>query len=130
MEHEEGVMAKKRKLNDSSDEAEMHFEENMQEQLRQFDVLDEVHGDESGSELSEGWFFNCFISKMQSIELEFNWYFHIEYYTDCGSSDSDMDDIDIENMLDEGLPDDLRDHKKQQRYEEKYKTVLDGMDRI
>lgn len=45
---------------------------------------------------------------------------------DCDSSDSDMDDIDIENMLDEGLPEDLRDHKKQQHYEEKYKTILDG----
>lgn len=45
---------------------------------------------------------------------------------DCGSSDSDLDDIDIENMLDEGLPDDLREHKKQQHYEEKYKTILDG----
>lgn len=56
MDHEEGGMAKKRKLNDSSDEAEMPSEENLQEQLRQFDVLDEVHGDESGSEVSEGGF--------------------------------------------------------------------------
>lgn len=37
-----------------------------------------------------------------------------------------MEEIDIENMLDEGLPDDLREHKKQQHYEEKYKTILDG----
>lgn len=49
---------------------------------------------------------------------------------DCGSSDSDMDDIDIENMLDEGLPDVLRDHKKQQHYEEKYKTIIDGINWI
>lgn len=46
--------AKRRKLNDSSDDAELHTEDNLQEQLRQFDVLDEVHGDDSGSDASEG----------------------------------------------------------------------------
>lgn len=30
-------------------------------------------------------------------------------------------------MLDEGLPDDLRSKKKEVQYEEKYKTVLEGL---
>lgn len=53
-------MVKKRKLNDSSDDAAgLHSEENLQEQLRQFDVLDEIHGDESGSEASDGTVFHA-----------------------------------------------------------------------
>lgn len=53
MEH----MTKKRKINDSSDDAEMPTDENLQDQLRQFDVLDEVQGDDSGSEASDGGFY-------------------------------------------------------------------------
>ena len=42
------------------------------------------------------------------------------------SSDSDMQEIDIENLLDEGLPDDLRERKKMHNYEERSKMVLEG----
>lgn len=126
MENETSGAAKKRRLNESSDDAEMHSEENMQEQLRQFDVLDEVHGDESGSEGSDGTlFFLLCLLFFFSIILK-RWQNWILVAVDCGTSESDLDDIDIENMLDEGLPEDLRDHKKQQHYEEKYKTIMDG----
>lgn len=54
MEDDESTTPKRRKLNASSDDAEMHTEDNLQEQLRQFDVLDEVHGDDSGSDASDG----------------------------------------------------------------------------
>lgn len=43
------------------------------------------------------------------------------------SSDSEAHDIDIDNMLDEGLPDDLRERKKMHQYEEKSKLVLEGL---
>lgn len=46
--------------------------------------------------------------------------------TDYGSSDTELDDDDIENMLDEGLPEELKGKKKETQYEEKFKTVLDG----
>lgn len=42
------------------------------------------------------------------------------------SSDSDVQEIDIENLLDEGLPDDLRERKKMHNYEERSKMVLEG----
>lgn len=42
------------------------------------------------------------------------------------TSDSEADDIDIDNMLDECLPDDLRERKKMHAYEEKTKSVLEG----
>lgn len=42
------------------------------------------------------------------------------------TSDSDIDDDELENLLDEGLPDDLRDRKKDVQYEERFKTVLEG----
>lgn len=42
------------------------------------------------------------------------------------SDDSDVQEIDIENLLDEGLPDDLRERKKMHNYEERSKMVLEG----
>lgn len=62
---DEGVAAKRRKLDDSLEERDktetpnevnLHEDEdnNLQEQLRQFDVLDEVQGDESGTDESAG----------------------------------------------------------------------------
>lgn len=42
------------------------------------------------------------------------------------SSDSDIDDDELENLLNEGLPDDLRDKKKDTQYEERFKVVLEG----
>lgn len=43
------------------------------------------------------------------------------------SSETELDEDEIENMLDEGLPDDLRNKKKENQYEEKFKTVLEGL---
>jgi len=37
-----------------------------------------------------------------------------------------LDEEEIENMLDEGLPDELKNKRKETQYEEKYKTVLEG----
>lgn len=125
MENDETVPTKKRKLMHSSENGEVQPQENLQEQLRQFDVLDEVHGDESGSEESIGM-----TTSTKSIGF-FNNFLAIDFVlhdnSDGCSSDSESDGIDIENMLDEGLPDDLRDHKKEQHYVERYKTILDGM---
>lgn len=43
------------------------------------------------------------------------------------SSDSDdIDDDELENLLNEGLPDELRDKKKDTQYEERFKVVLEG----
>lgn len=47
--------------------------------------------------------------------------------TDLDSSDSEAQDIDIDNMLDEGLPEDLRERKQMHQYEEKSKLVLEGL---
>jgi hypothetical protein len=41
-----------------------------------------------------------------------------------GDSNSELDCEEIESMLDEGLPDDLKNKKKE--YEERFKTVLEG----
>lgn len=41
------------------------------------------------------------------------------------SSDLDIDDNEIENLLNENLPDDLKEPKKP-KYEERFKTVLEG----
>lgn len=45
---------------------------------------------------------------------------------DSSDSDVDVQEIDIENLLDEGLPDDLRERKKMHNYEERSKMVLEG----
>lgn len=42
------------------------------------------------------------------------------------SSELDLDDEEIEHLLDENLPDDLKGSKKP-KYEERFKTVLEGM---
>lgn len=72
---------------------------------------------------------------MVKSQYEFNW--NIKYLlgkhiinvltiVDLDLSDSDVDEIDIDNMLDEGLPDSLREAKKMHYYEEKSKMVLEG----
>lgn len=45
------------------------------------------------------------------------------------SSDLDIDDNEIENLLNENLPDDLKEPKKP-KYEERFKTVLEGLRQI
>lgn len=39
-----------------------------------------------------------------------------------------MNDVDIENMLNDGLPDELKNKKVEAQYDEKFKTVLEGDD--
>uniref|UniRef100_A0A182LTR4 DRBM domain-containing protein n=1 Tax=Anopheles culicifacies TaxID=139723 RepID=A0A182LTR4_9DIPT len=71
--------------------------------LRQFDVLDEVQGDNSEEDSETGG-----------------------GEGDDGSSEgSDVNYDDIESMLDEGLPEELRNNAKKQPYEERFKQVLE-----
>lgn len=42
------------------------------------------------------------------------------------SSDTDLGDNELEDMLNEGLPDDIKNRKTEQQYDEKFKTVLEG----
>ncbi|XP_055905342.1 microprocessor complex subunit DGCR8 [Eupeodes corollae] len=72
-------------------------EDSLGQQLREFQVLDEVG---SGSEESDG-----------SEQEE-------------DSSDLDFDDEELDNLLDEGLPEDLKGRQKP-KYEERFKTVLE-----
>ncbi|XP_052870079.1 microprocessor complex subunit DGCR8 [Anopheles cruzii] len=77
--------------------------ERADENLREFDVLDEVTGDNSDCD-SDG----------DGGESE-----------NHSSEDSDVNYDDIETMLDEGLPEELRNSNKRQPYEERFKKVLD-----
>lgn len=54
-----------------------------------------------------------------------NW-LNLSLKLEIDSDDSDVQEIDIENLLDEGLPDDLRERKKMHNYEERSKMVLEG----
>ncbi|CAD6991191.1 unnamed protein product [Ceratitis capitata] len=80
----------------------------LDQQLRQFQVLDEVQG--SGSDDSEVASENGDKNYDQGDGYE--------------SSDLDIDDNEIENLLNENLPDDLKEPKKP-KYEERFKTVLE-----
>uniref|UniRef100_A0A182NRM0 DRBM domain-containing protein n=1 Tax=Anopheles dirus TaxID=7168 RepID=A0A182NRM0_9DIPT len=71
--------------------------------LREFDVLDEVQGDNSEDDSETG-----------GAEVD-----------DGSSEGSDMNYDDIESMLDEGLPDELKNTNKKQPYEERFKQVLE-----
>ncbi|CAD7092377.1 unnamed protein product [Hermetia illucens] len=72
------------------------------DELRQFQVLDEVQGDEDGT----------------GSECD-------EEGSDGGdSSEFDLDENELENMLDEALPEDLK-KRKQVPYEERFKTVVE-----
>ncbi|XP_050069019.1 microprocessor complex subunit DGCR8 [Anopheles maculipalpis] len=71
--------------------------------LRQFDVLDEVQGDNSDEDSETG-----------GGEVD-----------DGSSEGSDVNYDDIESMLDEGLPEELRNTAKKQPYEERFKQVLE-----
>ncbi|KFB53241.1 AGAP002554-PA-like protein [Anopheles sinensis] len=71
--------------------------------LREFDVLDEVQGDNSDEDSETGG-----------------------GEADDGSSEgSDVNYDDIESMLDEGLPEELKNTNKKQPYEERFKQVLE-----
>lgn len=50
-------------------------------------------------------------------------------FSDYRSSESDIDEDELDNLLNEGLPEDLRSHKKDIPYEERFKTVLEGKTR-
>lgn len=72
-------------------------QDSLGQQLREFQVLDEVG---SGTEESDG------------------------SDRDEDSSDLDLDDEELDNLLDEGLPEDLKSRQKP-KYEERFKTVLE-----
>lgn len=42
------------------------------------------------------------------------------------SSGTDLGDNEIEDMLNDALPDDIRNRKKESQYDERFKTVLEG----
>lgn len=44
------------------------------------------------------------------------------------SSDTDLNDADIESMLNDRLPEELKNKKVEAQYDEKFKTVLEGED--
>lgn len=46
------------------------------------------------------------------------------------SSGSEVNYDDIESMLDERLPEELRNKRKDQQYEERFKTIMEGNSRI
>lgn len=53
---------------------------------------------------------------------------HFQTITDSedDSSDTDLNDADIESMLNERLPEELKNKKVEAQYDEKFKTVLEG----
>ncbi|XP_054747837.1 microprocessor complex subunit DGCR8 isoform X1 [Anastrepha obliqua] len=112
--HEEATAMKEKGFSLSAiEEMKTRVEESNQsgvldQQLRQFQVLDEVQG--SGSEDSD-------------IASENGDQNH-EHGDGYESSDLDIDDNEIENLLNENLPDDLKEPKKP-KYEERFKTVLE-----
>lgn len=121
----------------SNSYTEKHSSENSEsvdvnEHLRQFDVLDEVQGDDSGSENDDDGQkgkINC--SLFSAIYCYSDPYVKLNpnnsiFLLEIDSDDSDVQEIDIENLLDEGLPDDLRERKKMHNYEERSKMVLEG----
>ncbi|XP_049285755.1 microprocessor complex subunit DGCR8 [Anopheles funestus] len=98
--------ASSRKGSDSDDENSTDGnpkETGAVDNLREFDVLDEVQGDNSEDDYETGG-----------------------GEADDGSSEgSDVNYDDIESMLDEGLPEELRNAAKKQPYEERFKQVLE-----
>uniref|UniRef100_A0A1B0CKG4 DRBM domain-containing protein n=1 Tax=Lutzomyia longipalpis TaxID=7200 RepID=A0A1B0CKG4_LUTLO len=76
-------------------------------ELRQFQILDEL-GEEASDSDDEGML--KLRSKSENEEDE---------------SQSDLEEEDIENLLDAGLPEELRQKKKQCQYEERSKIVLE-----
>ncbi|XP_062122954.1 microprocessor complex subunit DGCR8 [Drosophila sulfurigaster albostrigata] len=89
--------------------------EPLDQQLRQFQVLDEVATASEEDESDDN-------SEKQNGE---NYADDEEGDAEAGDYDSsDFDDEEIENLLDEKLPDDLRESKRP-KYEQRFKTVLD-----
>lgn len=116
-------------LNNAGNETETNTDEHFEaddetDHLRQFDVLDEVQGDDSGSENGDNELKgNTILLTLGKWIFKLTWFYHAE----IDSSDSEVEEIDIDNLLDEGLPDDLRERKKTHNYEEKSKLVLEGI---
>ncbi|KAL9895841.1 microprocessor complex subunit DGCR8 isoform X1 [Glossina fuscipes] len=86
--------------------------EKLDKQLRQFQVIDEVgsNSEEDDDNFSENGDTNRQNGEADNEEYE--------------STDLDLDDEEIEHLLDENLPDDLKAPKKP-KYEERFKTVLE-----
>lgn len=66
-----------------------------------------------------------FLIEQQFRLIAFNCDYFVEFIG-VDSDDSEAEEIDIDNMLDEGLPEDLRERKQMYQYEEKSKLVLEG----
>lgn len=90
----------------------------MQKSLRHFDVLDEVQGDQSDASDGErdGQDYSS------DTDLEGN---VAGNETGSRADNDDLDEEAIEELLNEGLPEDIRNKKKELQYVEKFKTVLE-----
>lgn len=93
----------------------------MEESLRHFDVLDEVQGDQSEASDAEAPDGDDFSS---DTDLEGD-------ATGVGNErkshegNDDLDEDALEELLNEGLPESIRNKKVEVQYDEKFKTVLD-----
>lgn len=91
----------------------------MQQSLRHFDVLDEVQGDQS--EASDG-------DDREGDEFSSDTDLEGNGTADGNEGRIDNDEMDedaLEELLNEGLPEDIRNKKKELQYDEKFKTVLE-----
>lgn len=93
--------------------------QNYSEGLKDFHILDEVQGD---SDNEDG-----INSNLTSIitSINFNNVFLLGG-SEFESSGSEVNYDDIESMLDERLPEELRNKRKDQQYEERFKTIMEG----
>lgn len=94
---------------------------NMDEDFRQFNVIDEVQGDASGSEFDGKIYILRYL-----VYFPIGFIFFMLLENENMSSDTDLGDNELEDMLNEGLPDDIKNRKTEQQYDEKFKTVLEG----
>lgn len=85
----------------------------MQKSLRQFDVLDEVQGDQSDASDADRGADGDYSS---DTDLEGN---------GARAENDDLDEEALEELLNEGLPESIRNKKKEVQYDEKFKTVLE-----
>lgn len=69
---------------------------------------------------------NSLNSSFCSFNQKFFYSYKQKFATEYDSSDFEAPDIDIDNMLDEGLPEDMKERKKMHQYQETSKVVLEG----
>lgn len=95
------------------------FDSDVEEhKLRRFDVIDEVQGDGSASDsCGNYWIYRQIYKKSLQITSQI-----------VDDMEGESSDTDIESMLNERLPDELRNKKIEAQYDEKFKIVLEGKD--